>query len=240
MGATRAGDRRAKRAMPNLRHFERHLGDFVEGLFSKTFRSGLQPVEIAKRIVREMDDGKQVGVEEVWAPNRFEVSLSNEDAPRFGQMEAALATELKRVIRETAQERGWDLVGPPEVAFFIDKELRRGDLEVEATLVEGERPPEPAAPTARLVVHHDGATRDVPLTKEVVTIGRLADSDVVLDDKGASRRHAQVRTKDGVSTLTDLGSTNGTKLNGQQVQARTLEDGDRITVGTTLIEYRRA
>jgi hypothetical protein len=228
--------------MPNLRHFERQLGDFVEGLFSKTFRSGLQPVEIAKRIVREMDDGKQVGVEEVWAPNRFEVSLSNEDAPRFGQMEAALATELKRVIRETAQERGWDLVGPAEVAFFVDKELRRGDLEVEATLVEGERerPPEPAAPTARLVVHHDGATRDVPLTKEIVTIGRLADSDVVLDDKGASRRHAQVRTKDGVSTLTDLGSTNGTKLNGQQVQTRTLEDGDRITVGTTLIEYRRA
>src|SRR5439155_26177366 len=188
----------------------------------------------------EMDDGKQVGVDEVWAPNRFEVSLSNDDAPRFSQMEAALATELKRVIRETAQERGWDLVGPPEVKFFVDKELRRGDLEVEATLVERDQPPEPAAPTAQLVVHHDGATRAVLLNKEVVTIGRLADSDVVLEDKGASRRHAQVRTKGGVSTLTDLGSTNGTKLNGQQIQTRTLEDGDRITIGTTLIEFRRA
>ena len=90
------------------------------------------------------------------------------------------------------------------------------------------------------MVHHDGATRAVPLNKEVVTIGRLADSDVVLEDKGASRRHAQVRTKGGVSTLTDLGSTNGTKLNGQQIQTRTLEDGDRITIGTTLIEFRRA
>ncbi|TMK20084.1 MAG: DUF2662 domain-containing protein [Actinobacteria bacterium] len=240
MGAAARENRRARRPMPNLRHFERHLGDLVEGLFSKTFRSGLQPVEIAKRIVREMDDGKQVGVEEVWAPNRFEVSLSNDDAPRFSQMEAALATELKRVIRETAHERGWDLVGPPEVEFFVDKELRRGDLEVEATLVEGDQLPEPAAPTAQLVVHHDGATRSVSLNKEVVTIGRLADSDVVLEDKGASRRHAQVRTKDGVSTLTDLGSTNGTKLNGQQVQTRTLEDGDRITIGTTLIEFRRA
>jgi len=240
MGAAAQENRRARRPMPNLRHFERHLGDFVEGLFSKTFRSGLQPVEIAKRIVREMDDGKQVGVDEVWAPNRFEVSLSNDDAPRFSQMEAALATELKRVIRETAQERGWDLVGPPEVEFFVDKELRRGDLEVEATLVEGDQPPESAAATAQLVVHHDGATRAVPLNKEVVTIGRLADSDVVLEDKGASRRHAQVRTKGGVSTLTDLGSTNGTKLNGQQIQTRTLEDGDRITIGTTLIEFRRA
>src|SRR5439155_15412452 len=94
MGAAAQENRRARRPMPNLRHFERHLGDFVEGLFSKTFRSGLQPVEIAKRIVREMDDGKQVGVDEVWAPNRFEASLSNDDAPRFSQMEAALATEL--------------------------------------------------------------------------------------------------------------------------------------------------
>jgi pSer/pThr/pTyr-binding forkhead associated (FHA) protein len=80
----------------------------------------------------------------------------------------------------------------------------------------------------------------VQLDKEVVTIGRLPDCDIVLDDKGASRRHAQVRTRDGSSTLTDLGSTNGTKLNGQQVETRVLEDGDRITVGTTLIEFRRA
>jgi hypothetical protein len=187
-----------------------------------------------------MDDGKQVGVQEVWAPNRFEVSISDEDAPRFSQMEAALGTELKRVVRETAQERDWDLVGPPEVEFFIDKDLRRGDLDVDANLVEGEQPAQGSRPSASLVVHHDGETRDVPLNKEVITIGRLADSDVVVDDKGASRRHAQIRTKDGVSTLTDLGSTNGTKLNGQQIQSRTLEDGDRITVGTTLIEFRRA
>ena len=71
------------------------------------------------------------------------------------------------------------------------------------------------------------------------TIGRLAESDVMIDDKGVSRRHAQIRTKDGRSTLTDLGSTNGTKLNGQQVQSRPLSDGDRITVGNTVIEYRR-
>jgi Protein of unknown function (DUF3662)/FHA domain len=226
--------------MPNLRDFERHLGDLVEGLFSKTFRSGLQPVEIAKRVVREMDDGKQVGIDDVWAPNRFEVTISGEDAPRFSQMEAALASELKRVIRETAQERGWDLVGAPEVEFFVDKELRRGDLVVEASHVEGERDQPPAVPTPHLLIQQEGATHHVSLNKEIVTIGRLADSDVVIQDKGASRRHAQVRTKDGVSTVTDLGSTNGTKLNGQQIQTRTLEDGDRITVGTTVLEYRRA
>ncbi len=88
-------------------------------------------------------------------------------------------------------------------------------------------------------MHGNDAVRRVPLDKEMVTIGRLAESDVMIDDKGVSRQHAQIRTKDGRSTLTDLGSTNGTKLNGQQVQSRPLSDGDRITVGNTVIEYRR-
>jgi pSer/pThr/pTyr-binding forkhead associated (FHA) protein len=98
-----------------------------------------------------------------------------------------------------------------------------------------------AAPSARpsILVHEDGADRTVPLAKEVVTIGRLAECDIVLKDKGASRRHAQVRVKDGVATLTDLGSTNGTRLNGQTVQTRALEDGDLITIGTTTLEFRR-
>ena len=233
--------------VPNLRDFERRLGGLVEGLFSKTFRSGVQPVEIAKRVVREMDDSKQVAINEVWAPNRFEISLSEDDAPRFQQMETALVTELKQVVLETAAVRGWGLVGTPEVELFIGHNLRKGDLEVEASLVQGEEKVPPAAVAeaaeaghhGELLVHGADAVRRVPLDKEMVTIGRLAESDVMVDDKGVSRRHAQIRTKDGRSTLTDLGSTNGTKLNGQQVQSRPLSDGDRITVGNTVIEYRR-
>jgi hypothetical protein len=230
--------------MPNLRDFERRLGGLVEGLFSKAFRSGVQPVEIAKRVVREMDDGKQVAIDEVWAPNRFEVSLSSEDAPRFQQIESALIAELKRVVLENAAERGWGLVGTPEIAFFVDEGLRKGDLQVEASLAEGDKV-SPAAVAAavsgpaRLVVHGEDGPRDVPLEKELVTIGRMTDCDVVLTDKGASRRHAQIRVKDGEAVLTDLGSTNGTKLNGQQIQTRALGDGDRITIGTTLLEFRR-
>lgn len=234
--------------MPNLREFERRLGGLVEGLFSKTFRSGLQPVEVARRIVRTMDAGKQVGVSEIWAPNRFEVSLSNEDAPRYTQMEAALTSELKRVVLETAAERGWGLVGPPEVELFVDDRLRKGDLKVDASMAEGEREegrpaaviPAPMAARPRLLVHADGTVREVALDKDLVTLGRLPECEVVVPDKGASRRHAQVRTRDGVSTLTDLGSTNGTQLNGQQVQSRVLDDGDRIVIGATLIEYRRS
>jgi len=230
--------------MPNLHDFERRLGGLVEGLFSKTFRAGLQPVEIAKRVVRAMDAGKQVAVNEVWAPNRFEISLSAEDAPKFQQIEPALVKELSGVVLETAGERGWGLVGPPEIELFVDNRLRRGDLQIEASLAQGEEPaaaPAPAAEPARtgqLRVHEDGGVRAIPIDKELLTIGRLAECEVTVHDTGVSRRHAQVRTVDGESVVTDLGSTNGTKVNGRDVQSATLQDGDTITVGTTQIEYR--
>ena len=220
------------------------MGGLVEGLFSKTFRSGVQPVEIAKRVVREMDVGKQVAVNDVWAPNHFEISLSTEDAPRFQQIETPLVAELSSVILETAGERGWGLVGPPEVELFVDNSMKRGDLEIEASLVQGEKvepaPAPAAAPPhrAQLRVHEGGGVRAIPIDKELLTIGRLSTCEVVIDDAGASRRHAQVRTTAGASTVTDLGSTNGTKVNGRVVQSATLSNGDRITVGETQIEYR--
>lgn len=224
--------------MPILRDFERRLGGLVEGLFSKAFRSGVQPVEIAKLIMREMEAGRSVGVSEVWAPNRFELSLSPEDAARYEQAEDAIVSELKRVIRESAAERGWGLVGPPEVEFLVDQNLKKGDLACVAALVEGEDD-ERGGGRGSVVIYEDGAERTVALASDTVTIGRLADCDVVLKDKGASRKHAQLKLRDGTWTLTDLGSTNGTRLNGQTVQSRELGDGDKITIGTTVIEFRR-
>lgn len=230
--------------MTILREFERRLGGLVEGLFSKTFRSGLQPVELAKRLLKEMDAGKSVGVSEIWAPNRFEFYLSEEDGTRFEQAEAALAKELRQVVVDNAAERGWDLMGPPEVLFFVDPSYKRGDLTCQGSLVEGAEEPaaaesDAAAAGATLVIHEDGAARSVPVRRDTVTVGRLPDCDVVIEDKGASRRHAQLKRKGRIYTLTDLGSTNGTKLNGETVQSRELHDGDKITIGTTLIEFRR-
>jgi pSer/pThr/pTyr-binding forkhead associated (FHA) protein len=89
-------------------------------------------------------------------------------------------------------------------------------------------------------VTEEGGVRAIPVDKELMTIGRLSECDIVVKDSGASRRHAQIRTVDGVSTVTDLGSTNGTKVNGRDVQSAPLSDGDRITVGATQIEYRSA
>jgi pSer/pThr/pTyr-binding forkhead associated (FHA) protein len=89
-------------------------------------------------------------------------------------------------------------------------------------------------------VRDDSGNRTVPLGRDVTTIGRLPDCDIVLRDTGASRRHAQIKRAGAGWTLTDLGSTNGTKLNGATVQSRELDDGDRITIGSTVIEFRRS
>jgi hypothetical protein len=224
--------------VPILKDFERRLGDLVEGFFASTLRSGLQPVELAKRIIREMDANKTVGVREVWAPNRFVFTLSEADGKRFEQVEQALVSELRRVVRETAGERGWGLAGPPEIELQTDGSLSKGRFEVETSFVEGEEElaPQPRG-RATLTLLRGGQT--FPLGDAMVTLGRLPESDVVVDDPGASRQHARIINSNGEFVLTDLGSTNGTLVNDEAVQERVLDDGDRITIGETVLEFRR-
>lgn len=226
--------------MPILRDFERRLGGLVEGFFATTFRSGLQPVELAKRMMREMDAGKTVGVREVWAPNRYVFTLSASDGERFEQAEHALVGELKQVVRDAAAERGWGLVGPPEVEFEIDEALGKGRFECVASFVEGEEElaPQPAVGQRGWLVELPGG-RSHALTGSQLTLGRLAECDVVVDDPGASRQHARVNRTDSGFVLTDLGSTNGTLVNGESIREHLLEDGDRITIGETMLEFRR-
>lgn len=231
--------------MPILRDFERRLGNLVEGFFATTFRGGLQPVELAKRLMREMDAGKTVGVREVWAPNRFVFSLSPTDGERYEQAEQALVAELKQVVRDAAAERGWGLVGPPEVELEIDDELGKGKLRCEASFVEGAAEPIPVAPQpagqASVVMYEgDRPATTFRISKQSVILGRLPECDVVVPDAGASRRHARIHVQGDEYLLTDLGSTNGTFVNYEGVGEVVLRDGDRITIGTTTLEFRRA
>ncbi len=239
--------RRCEFIVPILRDFERRLEGLVEGAFATVFRSGLQPVELAKRLLREMDTRKTVGVREVWAPNHFLFSLSQTDGERFEQAEQALAAELKQVARDGAAERGWGLVGPPEIEFEIDEAIGKGRFHCEASFVEGEEvepPPTPATSAAGevslVLIENRKPSKTFRMQKEVVTIGRLAGCDVLIADPGASRRHARIRFQDGAYLLTDLGSTNGTQVNGELVQEHPLSDGDRITIGETVLEFRRS
>ena len=225
--------------MSILRSVERRLEDLVDGFLASAFRSGLHPVELAKRVAREMESGKTVGVNEVLAPNAFAFTLSSEDAARLAGAERALAEELRALVLGTAAERGWTLLGAPSVAFASDPDLRAGRFGCVATFVEGVRvpPPEPGR-RATLEVASGGGTRTVALGAEPVTIGRLPECEVVVDDPSASRRHARVeRTPDGF-VLEDLGSTNGTLLNDEPVRRAVLEDGDVVAIGAARIRFR--
>jgi Protein of unknown function (DUF3662)/FHA domain len=234
-----------------LSDFERRLEGAIEGIFSKAFRAGLHPVELANRILKEMEANKSVGVREVWVPNRYVFYLSAPDRERFQQTEKAMRRELEQVVADGAAERRWALVGPPEVLFETDAALKPGGYRCEPSLVEGpttsgqqaavsdHRGP-PRSRDGELVLIEKGrASRTFPLSKERVIIGRLAESDVVLADPGASRRHAEIRHENGEFVIADLGSTNGTMVNESVIGERTLEEGDRITIGKTVLEFRR-
>jgi hypothetical protein len=226
-----------------LRNFESRLERGIEGFFKAAFRSGLQPIEIAKRILREMESAKTVGVKEIWVPNRYTLAVSPADRERFASMEGALIRELENVVSEGAKENRWGLVARPEVVLETSESLKRGDLVVSAELSEApgpqtaESPSTAGGPTARLIL--EGSSDEWSLKTERSVIGRLSGSEVEIQDPGASRQHAEIR-RDGEDFLVvDLGSTNGTLLNDTPVSEATLEDGDRITIGRTVLEFRR-
>ena len=227
-----------------LRNFESRLERGIEGFFKAAFRSGLQPVELAKRILREMEANKTVGVREVWVPNRYVLAVSGEDRERFKGAEGALIRELETVVTEGARENGWGLVARPEVVFETDQGLKRGDLEVEAELTEATGPPSPQQATppsgGRAVLALAGDGQEWSLDRESSVIGRLSGSEIEIQDPGASRRHAEIRRQGEDYVVVDLGSTNGTLLNDSPVSQATLEDGDRITIGRTVLEFRRS
>ena len=215
-----------------LQRFERRLERLVEGGFGKAFRSGLQPVEIGRRLVREMDIGRTLGVRGTVTPNDFTIRVAEADLERFDGFRESLVDELGDTAREHARESKYHFVGPVSVAFAVDPNARIGDLVVDAAIVAG-----PAGAPAALVLV-DG--RRVQLGEDAVRIGRLPDCAVPLSDSQASRHHAEVRPTDHGFAIVDLDSLNGTSVNGVVVHEKVLEDGDVITIGETEIRYEES
>ena len=225
--------------MSLLRDFERRLEGVVEGTFTRTFRSGVQPVELAKRLLREMEAGRTVGTAgQTWVPNRYLFALSPADRERFSGAEGALRNELAQVVRRGARDRSWGLMGPPQILFETDDRQKQGAFRCAASIVQGVDTGE-GLPEARLEVLVEGRRgRSFRLGPGLTIIGRQEDCQVVLTDAAASRRHAQVANDNGVFTLTDLGSTNGTLVNGAPATSVVLNDGDRVTIGATTLQLR--
>jgi Protein of unknown function (DUF3662)/FHA domain len=219
-----------------LARFEKRLERAVEGAFARAFRSQVRPVELGRRIAREMDLSLDVGVKgQRVAPNFFTVLLSVDDVERLAQFATPLAVELADAAEEHALDEGYTLRGPAEVELIEDPDLHTGQFDVQAAIRPGARS---ARATAWLTAA-DG-TRVALTAADTLTIGRQSDCDIVVNDTNVSRHHAEIRVEDGTAVLVDLGSLNGTRVNGKGVPPKStvaLSPNDEIWVGTGRITF---
>jgi hypothetical protein len=216
-----------------LQQFEQRLERLVEGVFAKAFRSGLEPVEIGRRMARELDLHRTIAPRGAIVPNAFTVAVSATDRNRFASFEGELVRELAGYAAEHARAESYHFLGPLTIEFDTDPNLRTGTF-----LVASEVHPSPEGVPVGTLVLPDGSRVDV--TSTPVVIGRLPNCQIALADPNVSRRHAEVRVEDGRPVVVDLGSTNGTKVNGAGVTSHPLEDGDTVTVGLTSIRFEAA
>ena len=213
-----------------LQQFERRLERLVEGAFAKAFKGGLQPVELGRRLTREMDANRTLGVRGTIAPNHFTFELAPNDLDRFAAFKDALVRDLANAARQHAKDEKYVFVGPVEVVLQAELSVSVGTF-----MLAGEVVAAPGGGAVGSLVMSDG-TR-IKVGENPVTIGRLPECDVVLADKNVSRRHAEVRRQDDAIMVFDLRSMNGTRVNGSGMKERVLADGDEITVGTTKLRF---
>jgi len=251
-----------------LRSIEHRIESLFEGIFGRAFRSHVQPVEIARKLTKEMDEGRTTSLSRVYAPNEFHLYLCPSDREQFRGYENELLHELADYLLEHARREGYALASHPHVILHEDADLSIGEFGIAARLMRPPAPeavpeqppiaagstrvfrlppaPSPAAgppavaepvapPRAALIVN--GVTHE--LGQGSVLLGRSRECDLTIDDPSASRRHAELRREGAVWTLVDLGSTNGTEVNGKKVERAALAFGDRILVGQTELRFER-
>ena len=214
-----------------LQSFEHGLERMVEGVFSRSSRSAIRPVELGRRLLREMDDHRSVDVRgRRIVPNAFTFHLSARDHASFADIDEALKVELCEAVREYARDEGYHFLGPISVDMVVDHELKPGRFGIVSLLRETG-----GGVGAGTIVMPSGER--IPL-RAVVTIGRLPESTISLNDTNVSRRHAEIRPVGSGYAAVDLNSTNGTKVNGLRIDGeRMLNDGDIVSVGSTHLRF---
>jgi len=249
--------------MSVLRNLEARLGGLVEGAFSRAFKSRVEPVELARKLAKEMEDAKMISVSRTYVPNHYRIFLSPQDREGFASYEPALRKELSDYLLEHAREARLALTSRPAVEFMTDDRLGLGEFGIQAQLLDAEdqseeRPaapsqgdfghtmvyspdrgarkldPQPASPSRAVLA---GGGRRTVLSGEKMVLGRSRDCDITVDDANVSREHAELRTTDDGWRVVDLGSTNGVKVNRRRVDQAKLKHGDRITVGVTDLDF---
>jgi hypothetical protein len=248
-----------------LRAIEQKIEALFEGVFGRAFRSHVQPVELARKLVKEMEDHRVISVSRVYAPNEYTIYLAPSDREQFASYEDSLRTELQDYIAENARRERYELLSAPEVKLETDSDLEMGEFGIATRMVQGPAPqpgepsPEPL-PGATMVYGKPVETEAVSaedlgldretisltvngtkheIDKREVVIGRSKDCDIQLPDGNVSRRHAEVRQEGAAYWVIDLDSTNGMEVNGRRQKRAKLRQGDRITLGSTELVFQR-
>ena len=248
--------------MSVLKSLETKIAGLVEGAFARAFRSEVRPVEIARKLAREMDEHRTVSVSRTYVPNEYAVYLSPQDRERFGDYEDALLRELAGYLLEHARTEKLALLSRPKVEFRTDEVLSLGEFGIQARLVRppvdaeaqpsqgqsgntmvyrAQREPEPLdehvpAQLRRAMVIVDG--KRMVVGAEGAVLGRSRDCDIVLADANVSRHHAEIRPSADGWTIADMGSTNGVAINGRKVaHPAPLRTGDEVELGTSTLRF---
>jgi hypothetical protein len=252
--------------MPVLRSIESKLESLFEGVFGRAFRANVQPVELARKLVKEMDEHRNVSVSRVYVPNQYTVYLSAADREQFSGYENQLKSELSDYLSEHARRENYVLLQGPSVEFETDDDLdvgvfgiatqmaqpKGGDAKVAADIPDVEpgatmvykpsaQPTEAASPVdlgvQREVAVLTWAGKRHEISKRKVVIGRSKDAEIRVDDPNVSRRHAEVQQEGSTWWVVDLDSTNGVEVQGRRVKRLKLEDGAHFTIGSTEITF---
>jgi hypothetical protein len=254
--------------MSVLRNIEDKIESLFEGVFGRAFRTNVQPVELARKLVKEMEDHRVISVSRLYVPNEYTVYLSPPDREQFANYEESLIGELQDYLAENARREKYVLLSPPKVLMETDEDLEVGEFGIATRMAQGgpqavpdEAPPPDVAPGATMVykpkqpdtqavsAEELGLEREVAslswdgkqhqIDKRRVVIGRSKDCDIQVADPNVSRRHAEVRQEGAAHWVVDLDSTNGTEVNGRRLKRAKLRPGDTITVGSTELVFRR-
>ena len=258
-----------------LKHIEKRMESLVEGVFGRAFRRQIHPVEIAKGLTKQMDEGRMVSISRTYAPNDFTIHLSREDTESIRAYQASLKDELIQYASTHAENKDYHLMTPPRVRFETEDSLRFGEFGITAKLTGGDGPREKGAPqdtsgqtrifrTEEASGAKDQGTSAISpeeaqkhgLAREVVeivtkdgsfllegrgpwTVGRSQDNDIVIPDPNVSRKHARLSRADNGYVVEDLGSTNGTLLDGAPIDRERIESGDELTFGQSTARFVR-
>lgn len=267
-----------------FKQIEKSMESLVEGVFGRAFRRQVHPVEIAKGLTKQMDEGRMISVSRTYAPNDFTIHLSYEDHESMQAYERSLHEELIQYASTHAEDKSYHLMTPPKVRLETEETLKFGEFGVTAKLTGGDGPRERGAPSdtsgqTRIFrleepegsekaedqeeeeygsgdtafISAEDARRE-GLARETVTltigdethtlegngpwsVGRAEDNEITIQDPNVSRRHARLERQENGFAVEDLGSTNGTSLDGAPIGRERIDDGDVITFGHTATTF---